>query len=91
MTIGASKGYNYPVPTVLRLKGFRFFFFSNEVNEPAHIHVESDDKYAKFWLEPVQLVKSVGYDARELSEIRRLINRNLSVLRRSWDEYFGKD
>lgn len=40
------------MPTVVRLRGFRFFFFSNEADEPAHIHVESDDKYAKFWLEP---------------------------------------
>jgi hypothetical protein len=61
------------VPTVLRLKGFRFFFFSNEGDEPIQIHVESGDKYAKFWLEPVQLAKSVGYNARELSEIRNLI------------------
>jgi hypothetical protein len=55
------------VPTVMKLKGFRFFFFSNDASEPVHIHVESDDKYAKFWLEPVQLAKSVGYNARELS------------------------
>lgn len=52
---------------MMKLKGFRFFFFSNDASEPVHIHVESDDKYAKFWLEPVQLAKSVGYNARELS------------------------
>ena len=77
------------MPTVLRLKGFRLFFFSNEVDEPAHIHVESDDKYAKFWLEPVQLAKSVGYSARELGEIRNIIMENIGALRRKWDEYFG--
>ncbi|MBI4186969.1 MAG: DUF4160 domain-containing protein [Chloroflexi bacterium] len=77
------------MPTVLRLKGFRFFFFSNELNEPAHIHVESDDKYAKFWLEPVQLAKSVGYSAREMSEIRDLVTARIGILRRKWDEYFG--
>ena len=77
------------MPTVLRLKGFRLFFFSSEVNEPAHIHVESDDKYAKFWLEPVQLAKSVGYSARELSQIRTIITENIGALRRKWDEYFG--
>ena len=73
----------------MRLKGFRLFFFSNEVDEPAHIHVESDDKYAKFWLEPVQLAKSVGYSARELGEIRNIIMENIGALRRKWDEYFG--
>ena len=54
------------MPTVTRIKGLRFFFFSNESKEPAHIHVESDDKYAKFWIDPVHLAKSVGYNAKEL-------------------------
>ena len=78
------------MPTVLRLRGFRFFFFNNEADEPVHIHVESNDKYAKFWLEPVQLAKSVGYSARELSEIRNLIVDNVNILKGRWDEYFGK-
>ena len=42
------------MPTVLQIEGFRFFFYSREDWEPAHIHVESDDKLAKFWLSPVQ-------------------------------------
>jgi hypothetical protein len=38
-------------PTVLREKGYRFFFFSKE--EPrCHIHVEARGGEAKFWLEP---------------------------------------
>ena len=77
------------MPTVLKLKGFRFFFFSNEAEEPAHIHIESGEKYAKFWLEPVQLAKSIGYNAKELSEIRKTIIDNLSNIRRKWDEHFG--
>ncbi len=36
------------MPTVLRVDGFRFFFYSNEGNEPAHIHVQKAEKYAKF-------------------------------------------
>ena len=78
------------MPTVLRLKGFRFFFFSNDYVEPVHIHVESGDKYAKFWLEPVELVQSAGFNAREISEIRRLVMAHREVLRRRWDEYFDK-
>jgi len=38
-----------------------------------HIHVESNEKYAKFWLEPVQLARSTGYSAKELNEIRGLV------------------
>jgi hypothetical protein len=41
------------MPTVLLIKGYRFFFFSNEGNEPVHIHVERAECYAKFWIEPL--------------------------------------
>ncbi|MBI4007657.1 MAG: DUF4160 domain-containing protein, partial [Planctomycetes bacterium] len=46
------------MPTILRIKGYRFFFFSLEGREPPHIHVEHAGKYAKFWLEPVELARS---------------------------------
>jgi Domain of unknown function (DUF4160) len=76
------------MPTALKIGKFRFFFFSRERMEPIHIHIESDDKYAKFWLEPVSISKSTGYSAKELKEIRRLILENLIVLKEKWYEHF---
>jgi hypothetical protein len=78
------------VPTVLRIKRLRFFFFSNEGKEPPHIHIESGEKYAKFWLDLVNLAKSVGYSAKELVEIRNLIFENIDTLRGKWDEFFKR-
>src|SRR5882757_10333220 len=49
------------MPTVLRVSGFRFFFYSLEGSEPPHIHVEHGDNVAKFWLEPVSLAESRGF------------------------------
>jgi hypothetical protein len=43
------------MPTVLKVQGYRFFFFSQEGNEPPHIHVEHGDKVAKYWLNPTNL------------------------------------
>ena len=37
------------MPTVLNIKGYRFFFFSLEGNEPPHIHIEHGDKVGKKW------------------------------------------
>ncbi|MGD9554716.1 MAG: DUF4160 domain-containing protein [Arcobacteraceae bacterium] len=34
------------MPTVLRVEGFRFFFFSDE-HLPLHIHVEKGDGYIR--------------------------------------------
>jgi len=64
------------MPTVLRVGKYRFFFFSGEGNEPAHIHVDSGDDYAKFWLDPVQAVRSVGYSANELNRLRKIVVKN---------------
>ena len=77
------------MPTVLRVDGHRFFFFSNEGNEPPHIHVETAESYAKFWLEPVMLARSIGYGARELRVLRGLVEENRVLFKEKWNEYFG--
>ncbi len=77
------------MPTVLRTKGYRFFFFSLEGHEPAHIHVEAAERFAKFWLRPVALAKSRGFRSGELSEIQRLIEQNHVLLEERWHEHFG--
>jgi hypothetical protein len=28
------------MPTILRVDGLRFYFYSHEPNEPAHVHVD---------------------------------------------------
>ncbi len=77
------------MPTVLRIDGFRFFFFSNEGREPPHIHIESGDGYAKFWLEPVALSDSANYNAVELRRLHGLIDANRELLLERWNEYFN--
>ncbi|MFN2499896.1 MAG: DUF4160 domain-containing protein [Pyrinomonadaceae bacterium] len=36
------------MPTILRVRPYRFFFYASDRNEPPHVHVERDDKLAKF-------------------------------------------
>ncbi|CAN5482799.1 hypothetical protein BH11BAC1_BH11BAC1_09180 [soil metagenome] len=38
------------MPTILLINGWRFFFYSNEGNEPIHIHVQKAESEAKFWI-----------------------------------------
>ena len=77
------------MPTVLRVKGYRFFFFSLEGQEPTHIHVEAAENLAKFWLEPISLAKSHGFRSGELTEIQRIIEANLDLFLERWHEHFG--
>lgn len=78
------------MPTILRIDGYRFFFFSNEGNEPVHIHVESGAGYGKFWIHPVSIAYSSGYNSSELNRIKKLIEENSTYIKNSWHEYFSK-
>ena len=77
------------MPTVLRLLGFRFFFYSNEGSEPPHIHVERADELAKFWLDPIELVSSSGFSAKEINQVRKMVIENQAHLLQAWHEYFN--
>ena len=61
------------MPTVLRQAGYRLYFYSHEPNEPAHVHVDKGGCTAKFWLEPIGLARSVGFAAKEINAISRLV------------------
>lgn len=77
------------MPTVLRAGRFRFFFFSNEGDEPPHIHVKAAEHEAKFWLDPVSLVANYGFRSRDLNEIERLIRQHQAELLEAWHEHLG--
>jgi hypothetical protein len=77
------------VPTVLNVRGFRFFFYSGEGNEPPHIHVEHDDAVAKYWLEPVELASSAGFRSTQLTQIRWLVLEHRETFLEKWNEHFS--
>ena len=60
------------MPTLLRIEGFRFYFFSDERQEPPHVHVRKGDSVAKLWLRPVAIAFSRGFSRAELRRIRGL-------------------
>jgi hypothetical protein len=77
------------MPTVLRVGPYRFFFYSGDSREPAHVHVEHDANVAKFWLEPVRLARSRGFGRAELRDVNRLVNEHAQELLEAWNDYFG--
>ncbi len=78
------------MPTVLRIKGYRFFFFSIEGNEPVHIHVEKAESYAKFWFDPIRIVIDFGFNSKQLNEISNILEENQALIEDEWNEYFAK-
>ena len=77
------------VPTVLRVRGYRFHFWSNEGREPPHIHVKAGEHEAKFWLDPVQLVVNYGFNGRELTRIQLMVEEHQNDLLAAWEEHLG--
>lgn len=76
------------MPTVLRVGPYSFVFFSSDRSEPVHIHVKQDRRIAKFWLDPVDLAKNLGFANHEVNEIERLVREYRVFLIGAWHEYF---
>ncbi len=74
------------MPTVLRLNGYRFYFFSHEPNEPPHIRGGAT---LKAWLEPVELARNRGFRPREINAILAMVTEHREMLLEAWHEYFG--
>lgn len=77
------------MPTVFQDGPYDFVFFSSDEGEPAHIHVKRDRQIAKFWLNPVSLVKNKGFKEHELNQVTRLVIRHRDKLLEAWHDYFG--
>lgn len=76
-------------PTIFRQGGFRFYFFSREESR-IHVHVQSADGEAKFWLEPVIAVaQHTGLSRREIGEAQQLVQEHENDLRSAWHRHFG--
>ncbi len=78
------------MPKVLTLKGYVFFFDSNEGHETAHIHVRACGCEAKFWLSDLSLADNGGFAEHQLNELRRHISVHRNRLLQAWSDHFGR-
>ena len=76
------------MPTILRVGRFRFFFYSNEGEEPPYIHVQAGGDQAKVWLLPVEVAVNYGFVGRELRQIQELVEEHVDELLEAWNEHF---
>ena len=56
-----------------------------------HVHIQTPDGVAKFWLEPV-VVRATSHriDQRKLHELSRLVEENAHVFSEAWRKHFTK-
>lgn len=77
------------MPTVMRIGPFRFYFYSHELNEPPHVHVDRGEATIKVWLESLEVAKSRGFRAHEIGDIVKLVDEHRTRLLEAWHEHFG--
>jgi len=77
------------MPTILRIGPYRFFFFSRETGEPAHIHIEAGEKEAKIWLANIRLAMSYGFRPHEITELLALVKEHKEFLLEAWNGFFS--
>ena len=78
------------MPVVLRVHGYRFWFYMADIVEPPHVHVGKDGNEAKFWLGPIKVAYAGKFRSVDLREIKRIIEDNLDFLLKAWKEEQGK-
>jgi hypothetical protein len=78
------------VPNVTRVGPYRLHFYSNNGIEPVHVHIEAGGRTAKFWIKPVRMEHSKGFNAADLAKIQKIVESHSQTIERKWHEYFSR-
>lgn len=62
------------MPVVLRIKGYRFWFYEADLDEPMHVHAGKTGREAK----------SRGFRDHELKEIERILAEHQDDILEAW-------
>lgn len=76
------------MPTLLRLEGFQFFFYSNE-HEPEHVHVLRAEEFAKINLRDLEVVVNF-MKPKTLKRALEITRENQEEFLEAWDEFFNQ-
>jgi len=71
--------------------GWRFFFYSNEKNEPIHIHCQKAEKECKYWLDikNFELNEAYSYNMnnKDKREVKKIIFEYFEFIEQEWNKF----
>ena len=77
-------------PTIFIHNRYRFFFNSRE-EKRKHIHVETADGTAKFWIEPiVSLADYYNLSSKELNVLMEIVEEKQNEIIYAWNRHFNQ-
>jgi hypothetical protein len=81
------------MPTILLVLGWRFFFYSNEGNEPMHVHARKGETQCKYWVKSdfyeIEEAWSHNMTPRLRREVRKIIFDHFEYIVGEWNKCFG--
>ena len=81
------------MPTILMVRGWRVFFYSEEGNEPVHVHAKKAGSECKFWLKAdvyeIEEAWSHGLTPQLRREIRKILFANFDLIIEEWNRHLG--
>lgn len=81
------------MPTIILVRGWRVFFYSNESKEPIHVHAEKGDAECKLWLRTdlydVEEAWSHNLTPRLRREIRKIVFDHFDLILDEWKRHWG--
>ena len=79
------------MPTILMQSGWRLFFYSNEGNEPVHIHCRRGERECKYWLNigrfDIREAYAFGLSPRDKRQIRKIIFEQYDYIVTQWRKF----
>lgn len=78
------------MPVVLRVKGYKFWFYEADLDKSPHVHTGREGREAKYWLKPIRMSRAGRFKPVELRDIERILEDNLDFLLSAWAEEQSK-
>jgi hypothetical protein len=80
------------MPTILVVRGWRVFFYSNEAEEPVHVHARKGEAECKIWLlvdtYDMEEAWSHNLTPRLRREIRKIVFDHFDLILEEWEAHF---
>lgn len=83
------------MPSILDFMGYKIYFWSNENNEPIHVHISKGkqiENATKFWIgrDCIELVHNQSQIPQsDLKKIQKYLWANRAIIIEKWYNFFG--
>lgn len=85
------------MPTLFEIYGYKIYFWSNEGNEPVHVHISKGKQTAdatKIWLppesNPVLVHNNSKIPQKDLKRLLKSVALNREIIIARWYDYFNQ-